>query len=67
VKGLYKRALAGEIPLFTGISDPYEAPAAAEIVIDSASESAQDGVDRILCRLLELGVVSREQVLATSN
>src|SRR3979490_1493429 len=38
VKGLYKKALAGEIASFTGVSDPYEAPANPEISIDSSKE-----------------------------
>src|SRR5919106_1785748 len=39
VKGLYKKALTGEIPSFTGVSDPYEPPANPEITIDSSKES----------------------------
>ena len=38
VKGLYKKALAGEIPHFTGISDPYEPPPAPEVTIDSSKD-----------------------------
>ena len=48
VKGLYKRALAGEIRNFTGISDPYEPPLAPEVTIDSSFESPEQGVTRIL-------------------
>ena len=47
VKGLYKRALAGEIPHFTGISDPYEPPIAPEVVIDSALDTPEQSVDKI--------------------
>jgi phosphoadenosine phosphosulfate reductase len=39
VKGLYKRALAGEIPHFTGISDPYEAPVNPEVTVNSSTET----------------------------
>src|SRR5690242_15928303 len=39
VKGLYKKALAGEIPQFTGISDPYEPPLSPEIVVHSSNET----------------------------
>jgi adenylyl-sulfate kinase len=53
VKGLYKKALAGEIKNFTGVSDPYEEPLSAEIVVDSSKESVPDSVDRII-RTLEL-------------
>ena len=47
VKGLYKRALAGEIPHFTGISDPYEPPIAPEVVIDSALDTPEQSVDKV--------------------
>jgi adenylyl-sulfate kinase len=57
VKGLYKKALAGEIPSFTGISDPYEAPLNPDIVIDSSVESPEESADKILQRLDELDVV----------
>lgn len=51
VKGLYARALRGEIANFTGISDPYEEPLAAEIVIDTEGEDAQASVAAILASL----------------
>jgi len=55
VKGLYKRAIAGEIPQFTGISDPYEEPLSPELRIDTAASPVDDGVDRILSALIERG------------
>lgn len=55
VKGLYRKALAGEIPNFTGISDPYEAPLSAEIVVPSSAETPEAGVARILRKLEDLG------------
>ena len=58
VKGLYKKALAGEIPCFTGISDPYEAPLNPDIVVDSSVESPEESADKILQRLDELGIIS---------
>ena len=48
VKGLYKRALAGEIPNFTGVSDPYEAPQNPEITAYSDSEPMETSLARIL-------------------
>ncbi|MBN1208858.1 MAG: adenylyl-sulfate kinase [Myxococcaceae bacterium] len=48
VKGLYKRALAGELPNFTGISDPYEPPEAPEVLIRTDQEPVAQGVERIL-------------------
>jgi adenylylsulfate kinase-like enzyme len=47
VKGLYARARAGEIPQFTGISDPYEPPARAELTIDTSVTPVRESVARI--------------------
>lgn len=58
VKGLYKKALAGEIGQFTGISDPYEPPAAPEVTIHSSQETPQESVDTIWATLERLGLVS---------
>jgi len=55
VKGLYKKAIAGEIPQFTGISDPYEEPLAPELAIDTSKVTVDDGVHRILSTLRDLG------------
>ena len=52
-KGLYERALRGEIPNFTGISDPYEPPEHAEIVCDTDTESEEESVAKVV-RSLEL-------------
>ena len=57
VKGLYKRALAGEIPNFTGISDPYEPPLTPEITIDSSRESPEESAGKVLSRIEALGLV----------
>ena len=58
VKGLYKKALAGEIKNFTGVSDPYEAPLNAEVTFDSSKETPQVSADRIWTKLVELGLLS---------
>jgi adenylyl-sulfate kinase len=56
VKGLYRRAMAGEITNFTGVDDPYEPPLAPEVVCRSdGTESPEQSVDRILARVAELG------------
>jgi adenylyl-sulfate kinase len=57
VKGLYKKALSGEIKQFTGISDPYESPIAPELTIDSSSDSIESSVTRILRCLQELKII----------
>lgn len=54
-KGLYAKARAGLIPEFTGISDPYETPTDAELVIDTTSESPEDAASRIVEYLRGLG------------
>ncbi len=55
VKGLYAKALRGEIGDFTGISDPYEAPLQPEVEVDSSRESIDESVQRILAKLEALG------------
>lgn len=50
-KGLYKKARAGEIKHFTGISDPYEPPLAAELVLPGGAESVGDLADRVVAEL----------------
>jgi adenylylsulfate kinase len=57
VKGLYKKALAGEIKDFTGVSHPYEEPLTPEIVIESDREPVEVSVDRIIRYLEESGRV----------
>lgn len=52
VKGLYKKARAGELKNFTGIDSPYEPPEHAEIRIDTTSMSAEDAAELIVARLL---------------
>jgi adenylyl-sulfate kinase len=59
-KGLYKRALAGEIGNFTGISDPYEVPLDPSVVIHSDWESIDEGVEKIWRELEAMGLVCRE-------
>jgi len=59
VKGLYKKALAGEIKEFTGISDPYEEPKNAELVVKTSEEEPQESVKKIVARLEEMGYLSK--------
>jgi len=58
VKGLYAKALTGEIAQFTGISDPYEEPLRPELVVETDSEAVDKSVTRILARLEELNLLS---------
>ena len=57
VKGLYRKALSGEIKNFTGVSDPYEAPENAEITVHTAEETPDESAGVILKWLEENGYV----------
>ena len=57
VKGLYKKAMAGEIASFTGVSDPYEPPVDPEVTIDSSKESVDAGVEKVFDKLRDLGLL----------
>lgn len=57
VKGLYKKALAGEIKQFTGISDPYEAPEKPEITVHTSTETVDESLRRILGYLSARGLI----------
>jgi adenylyl-sulfate kinase len=59
VKGLYKKALAGEIKSFTGVSDPYEEPLKPELVVDSSTETVEQSLGKLLGRLEELNYISK--------
>ena len=57
VKGLYKRAFAGEITGFTGVDDPYQAPERADIVLDTEAQSPDESARVVIQRLEVLGLV----------
>jgi len=57
VKGLYRRARAGEISSFTGIDDPYEAPLSPEITIDTAGEEVGESLDKLINILRSLNIL----------
>jgi len=57
-KGLYKKARAGIIKNFTGISDPYEEPEQAEITVNTAEESIEESAEKILAHLREQGLIA---------
>jgi adenylyl-sulfate kinase len=56
-KGLYEKALNGEIKNFTGVSDPYEAPEKAEVVVNTASEDIDASVNKIIATLEHLSYI----------
>ena len=57
VKGLYKKARRGEIANFTGISSPYEAPEAPEIVVGTHTQTAEEAADAIIAKMKSLGLI----------
>src|SRR5271155_3996992 len=59
VKGLYKKALAGEIKNFTGVSDPYEEPVSPELIVDSSTETVEQSLGKLLGRLEELNYINQ--------
>ncbi|MFL6277040.1 MAG: adenylyl-sulfate kinase [Blastocatellia bacterium] len=65
VKGLYKKALAGEIKNFTGIDDPYEAPLAPEVTVDTDKETPDESAARIIAKLEELQYIAAASAMDT--
>ncbi|MEX0834339.1 MAG: adenylyl-sulfate kinase [Actinomycetota bacterium] len=61
-KGLYKKALAGEIKNFTGVDDPYERPENPELVLDTMVESPEESLAKALAKLSELGYLDDADV-----
>jgi adenylylsulfate kinase len=59
VKGLYKKALAGELQGFTGVSDPYEEPVHPEVVVETDNESIETSTAKILRALEDRSLLSR--------
>ena len=57
VKGLYKKAFAGEIKEFTGVSDPYEAPENPEVTCHTEEESPEESAQKLLTYLEERGLI----------
>jgi adenylylsulfate kinase len=57
VKGLYKKARAGEIPFFTGIGSPYEAPELPELVVNTYEQPLEESVHHVVNLLMQRGVI----------
>jgi adenylylsulfate kinase-like enzyme len=57
VKGLYRKALAGEIKGFTGIDDPYEEPLKPELTVETDRETVNESLGRLLGQLEQMGYV----------
>ncbi|MFN8574354.1 MAG: sulfate adenylyltransferase [Gemmatimonadaceae bacterium] len=67
VKGMYKKAMAGEIQGFTGVNDPYEEPTNAELVLDTAAETVEQSVARVIQLLEDKGYVSSATTVAAAD
>ena len=61
VKGLYKKAYAGEIKEFTGVSDPYEAPAAPDLILKTDEEEPEDSAKQVIEKLEFFGYLDRTE------
>jgi len=57
VKGMYKKAIAGEIKNFTGVDDPYEPPEKPEVIVDTDKETVEESTDKIIRTLEMLGYI----------
>ncbi len=67
VKGMYKKAMAGEIQGFTGVNDPYEEPTNPELVLDTAAETVDQSVARVIQLLEDRGYVSTTAAVAVAD
>lgn len=67
VKGLYKKALAGEIKEFTGVSDPYEEPLGPEITVETDRETVDESARKIIAGLERLGLLNESGKLGELN
>jgi len=57
-KGLYKKARAGEIPEFTGISSPYEAPVTPELILETKILSVDECIEKLICYLKDRDIIT---------
>jgi adenylylsulfate kinase len=67
VKGLYKKALAGEIPNYTGVSDPYEEPLNPEVVLETDKETQEQSVGKVIRKLEELRYIEPVEAASYSE
>jgi adenylyl-sulfate kinase len=66
-KGLYKKALAGEITGFTGVDDPYEAPEDPELMVDTLAETPEESLRRVMETLRSLGYIEDATLLVEGD
>ncbi|HET7236608.1 MAG TPA: adenylyl-sulfate kinase [Actinomycetota bacterium] len=66
-KGLYKKAMAGEITGFTGVDDPYEVPEHPELVVDTMVQTPEESLQAVLTRLVELGYLESDEIMVEGD
>ena len=66
-KGLYEKAMKGEIKEFTGVSDPYEEPLSPELLIDTENEEPRESAEKVINYLVERGYVTFEDSAVSST
>jgi adenylylsulfate kinase len=66
-KGLYKKAMAGEITGFTGVDDPYEVPEHPELVVDTMVQTPEESLQAVLTRLVELGYLDSDEIMVEGD
>jgi len=66
-KGLYKKAMAGEIKGFTGVDDPYEVPEDPELVVDTMVQTPEQSLQAVLTRLVELGYLDSAEIMVEGD
>ena len=66
-KGLYKKAMAGEIKGFTGVDDPYEVPENPELVVDTMVQTPEESLQSVLEKLVDLGYIGSAEVMVEGD
>ena len=66
-KGLYRKAMAGEIKGFTGVDDPYEVPENPELVLDTMVQTPEESLQAVLTKLVELGYIEDDTVMVEGD
>jgi len=66
-KGLYKKAMAGEITGFTGVDDPYEVPENPELLVDTMHETPEESLQQVLRTLVKLGYIDSDEVMVQGD
>ena len=59
VKGLYEKALKGEIENFTGVSDPYEEPLTPEVTVNTETETIDESLNKVITALIDKGYLDK--------